>query len=89
MLLLRHPKPLAERNNAGRRLLQEHQRRDQSPAQNVHRKAVGQVSNPPRAPRARRSSLGTPGGAQGLACFVTGAKEEQARFDYPIVNFIL
>ena len=89
VLLLRHSKPLAERNNAGCRLLQEHQRRDQSPAQQVHRKAFGKVSNPPRAPCARRSPLGTPGSAQGVAGFVTGAKEEHARFDYLIVNFIL
>ena len=47
VLLLRHPEPLAGRNHAGRRLLQEHQRRHQSPAQKVNIKML--VASEPEA----------------------------------------
>ena len=79
MLLVRHPEPLADRNHAGRGLLQEHQRLDQSPAQKVHHKVVGQVYNASSSPRARRSSQGTPGSAKRIARYqvMTEAKEEK------------
>ena len=66
MLLIRHPKPLAEGNHSGRGLLQELQRRHKSSPQQVHHQLVGQVHNAARSPRARRPPQGTPGCAQGV-----------------------
>ena len=79
MLLIRHPKPLAEGNHSGRGLLKELQRRHQSSSQQVHHQHVGQVYNSARSPRARRSPQGTPGSAQripGQRPIVTEANAE-------------
>ena len=68
MLLVRHPEPLAGCNHTGRRLLQERQRQDQSPAQTVHRKAVGEIYYVIGSPSPGRSPKGTPGSAQRIPC---------------------